>query len=123
MAGSVKALGRPFCAEFVPGEPQVFLLGTSLEPVLYDYLKHREVYRVKGYYGFQVKVHPDGRVLSAVEDLMSPVVFTNDGRLLYTASDDGHMRAFQCDDWAVTDETQRDSQRLDRLQRLLGMAP
>lgn len=143
-AGSVKALGWAFSAEFVPGTTQVLLLGTSLEPVLYDYAEHQEVYRVKGYYGFYIEIHPDGRrflvvdqarhratihavkdgrVLSVVDDLRLPAVFSKDGKALYAENGNGHMRVFQSEDWAVTDESERDALRLVRLRKLLGLAP
>lgn len=141
--GGIPAMGWVHTAAFIPGTTRVLLLGTSLEPVLYDWAASREVYRLHRYSAFQIAVHPDGRrffvvdharhqvtvhavedgrLLATIHDAMTPVFVAADGSSLFAGSTRGHMKLFLADDWTLADETLRDELRLSRLQSLLNMS-
>jgi len=137
---TVNAIGWPYRVIPVPNTPQILILGTSSEPLLWDLETNREVYRVQRYDVTQIAVHPDGRrfvgrsrgqaVLFAIEDgrpllalenCIGLPTFTQDGRFLITRTHDLQMQIFAADSWTTTNEADRRANALRELQKLLQL--
>ncbi|MBI5092048.1 MAG: PD40 domain-containing protein [Candidatus Hydrogenedentes bacterium] len=150
LAGSVPSMNWPWHASFSPDNTKMLVLGLSLEPVLWDLVEQREVYRLKGAGAFQVLFHPNGERFVVIDgngvrihavsdgrELVTldrghvslidppgggiPAAFTPDGRELICRRDGSTMIRFKTADWTTPDRKTEFAQGLDEVRRLLAL--